>query len=114
MNRSLQITLLALAALVVAFVATWLTMPQRAGSVDYPARLFGRGVTHTTYGRCIRYAGQRTCQQFEVTGRNVIGRRDVSTLERRVKVIFGGAAAVIVLVGVAFGALPRRKSGAAS
>jgi hypothetical protein len=38
----------------------------------------------------------------------VIRRSDISALERRVKAIFGGAAAVVVLVGLAFGAARRQ------
>ena len=103
-------TLFALAALVVLFVVTWLTIPTSPpAEIAYPARLFALDLAKTQYGHCIKFAGQPDCQQFEVLRRNAIRNGEEEAVQRRVRFIFGGAAVVIVLVGLAFGA-GRRKS----
>jgi hypothetical protein len=90
--RAFRITLLALALLVVAFVATWATIPNKEGGrgvydVGLPARVFLGGLKETT----------------NVHGEPLIARQNIDALERRVVVFFGGAAAVVVLLGLAFG-----------
>lgn len=103
MNRATRIALVALAVLIFAFVATWVTIPnkeRRVGtlSIAYPARVFAVGMLTST---CTSAFVGRRCTRFR---HNVIRRSDISALERRVKAIFGGAAAVVALVGVALGA----------
>jgi hypothetical protein len=82
-----------LAVVVVAFVVTWMSIPAKRNRqhVGLPARVFA----HDLAGR----------------GDVILGRQGVVTLERRVEVIFGGAAVVIILVGLAFGAIGRRRGG---
>ena len=88
----------------VLFVATWFTIPSgryelkdsttgkwTTKRVAYPARLFRRGIVvrdTTGFGRIYR-------------------RVALHTLRQRVVIFYGGFAVVIVLVGVAFGALRR-------
>lgn len=116
MTRARRVVLLVLALLVVVFVATWLTIPnksRRVGTqaVDYPARAFAVGLM-TKEGRllCTRFSAGRCVRRYRVNARDVIRRSDIPALERRVKVGFGGAAAVVVLVGLAFGAASRPQS----
>ena len=114
MNRVAQITLLALAFVVVAFAATWVTMPtQRDEAVNPPASLFAHGLTKAhkvrtcVGGGCSRW--NPTTQRWEIEAQRRVTRHtvDVKALERRVKVIFGAAAVVTLFVGLAFGAMGR-------
>jgi hypothetical protein len=90
----MRITLLALAALTVAFAATWIQMPRSYDeAVKPPASLFAGGLTWRD-GTVPGYPDHV----------------DLGALERRVKYGFGSAALVVVLVGVAFGAVPRRRT----
>src|SRR5262245_9537845 len=118
MNPVRTVVLLALAAVVVAFVATWLTIPpgryethnlttgQWTNRLTYPAKLFRAGLRdrHETFA--------------EVTGGRLTGGHavllevDLDALEQRVIVFYGGLAAVILLVGAAFGAFQRRPAAA--
>jgi len=112
-NRPARLTLLVLAALIVLFVATWLTIPAgryetrnlttgrwETEQVAYPAKLLRPGLRSrdsacrppTTDSEC---AGQETVRL----------RTDLDALRTRAFIVFGGAAAAVVLVGVAFGAL---------
>ncbi len=107
-NRARRVTLLVLALLVVGFVVTWLSIPnkdRRVGtlSIGYPARVFAAGMLTST---CVefRLMPRDVCRRRE---NNMIRRSDIPALERRVIVLFGGAAAVVVLVGIAFGAARR-------
>lgn len=97
-------TLLALAALVIAFVATWVTVPSdRYAAVDPPASLFKRGLTGADDQLCINFEGKYPnlkCLRYVPTGVFVNTRK----LEQRIRYVFGGAAAAVVLVGLAFGA----------
>ena len=55
MNRARQVTLLVVAGLVVAFVATWTTMPSRTHQeVSRPASLFARGLDTPRRDLCER------------------------------------------------------------
>lgn len=109
MSRAAQVTLLTLAALVIAFVATWLTMPAEPDAkVNPPASLFIPGITRQFY-YCIEFDGSggpnQDCVRFAPRGSNV----DIDRLEQRVRFGFGGAAVVVVLVGLAFGAARRNR-----
>jgi hypothetical protein len=85
MNKARRITLFALALLVVAFVACSVTIPSSVyDRPQWPASLFANGLT----------------------SRPVNGLRDhhPDVLERRIRLGFGGAATVVILVGLALGA----------
>lgn len=114
-NRARRLTLLLLAVLVVAFAATWLTLPNTGGRVGYPARAFAVGLlVESTEGSCIG-GGCTPGSRVRSTGRiDAIRRSEIPTLERRVKVIFGAAAAVVVLAGLALGAGRRAPRGGSS
>jgi hypothetical protein len=114
-NRALTWTLLALAVVVVLFVATWLTIPggkyeQRnltagrwdTGKITYPARLFRPGLVQRA-AFCKRYAQVNVC-----ASQIVYHRVDLHTVKQRVLITFGGLALAVILVGVAFGALRRK------
>jgi hypothetical protein len=114
-NRALTWTLLALAVVVVLFVATWLTIPggkyeQRnltagrwdTGKITYPARLFRPGLVQRA-AFCKRYAQVNVC-----ASQIVYHRVDLHTVKQRVLITFGGLALAVILVGVAFGALGRK------
>ena len=122
MNRALTFTLLALAVVVVAFVATWFTIP--AGSIEeknlttgvwdtkrvgYPARLFRVGLAERDVEPCRATPddpfGNLNCDT------HVLRRVDLHTLRTRVVVFYGGLAVVVILVGAAFGAFRRKPSG---
>jgi hypothetical protein len=96
MNRARQVTLIALAALVVMFVATWLTIPNKARrvgtlEVGYPARAFAVGLM---LERCAVPPVGSSC----ATRDEVIRRTDIPALERRVKVLFGGPCPVAIVL----------------
>ena len=117
MNRALAFTLLALAVVVVAFVATWLTIP--AGRfeqkdltrgywpthrVGFPAKLFRGGLAERAVGACTPTANPLGCLgHSEIVYRRV----DLHSLRERVVVIYAALAAVVVLVGLAVGTLRR-------
>jgi hypothetical protein len=114
-NRALQLTLLGLVAVIVAFAVTWVSIPSGTSSdVPLPASLFIFGIGDATYECLYRIAGATACAQ---RGDDVIARKlapsDVSDLKERTVVIFGSAAAVIVLLGLAFGAARRDRPEAA-
>jgi len=115
-NRPASLTLLALAALLIAFIAVWLTIPAgryesknlttgrwETSQVAYPARLLRLGLR----------SRDATCVSPSANNPNVcVGaarivrlRTDLDALRSRTLVVFGALAAVIVLVGVASGAL---------
>jgi hypothetical protein len=92
--------LLALAALVVLFTVTWIQMPTRQlQAISPPASWFARALTEHRAGSVSE------CPSFNPCTVDVV---EKAAIERRVKFGFAGAAVVIVLVGVAFGAWPRR------
>ncbi len=106
MNRATRIALVALAVLVVGFVATWLTIPDSSGGkVSPPASLFSHGLVRE---RCVSErrtnAGPNVilseCVRHEQTG----DVRNVSALRQRIFVVYGGTAAVVVLLAIALGA----------
>jgi hypothetical protein len=99
MNRVRLFTCLALVLVVVAFVAVWMTIPSghrrvKASTVSYPARLFRYGAQTKHYVCCPRATGV----QFV----------DPQKMKNHAIVFFGGLAAVVLLLGVAFGAASRR------
>jgi hypothetical protein len=121
MNRALAFTLLALAAVVVAFVATWLTIPSgryeqknlttgqwESGRITYPARLFRAGLVEREVEPCVA-TREDPFHNFDC-GINVFRRVDLHTVRQRVVIAYGGLAVVVILVGVAFGALRRKPS----
>jgi hypothetical protein len=100
-------TLLALAVVTVGFVVTWLTVPSANGEASVPASLFAYGLTSTScvefsggYGsdppRCVRYGPP-----------DVVRAGDLGELKQRIAVAFGGAAVVVILIGLAFGSARR-------
>jgi hypothetical protein len=138
MNRALRITLLALAALVVLFVVTRVSVPSDTSSdVPPPASLFMAGLGSPVHG-CDEY-GTRAEQIARENAQNpggsysvlmpgadpkeracliantsvvgaTLGSEDLDALRTRIGVIFGGAAAVVILVGIAFGAARRKQA----
>ena len=101
-NPARFVTLIALVVVIVLGVATWLTIPPgrfetrnsttgrwETSRVDYPARLFRRGLVERV-------------QDFSRS--DVYRRVDLDALRTRVEVVYGALAAVIVLAGLAFGA----------
>lgn len=116
MTRPRQMVLLSLAALVAAFAATWLTLPSKAGQqIDPPASLFSQGLSRKPCVRVIEKEASST--SFTVTWREAPARRlvcvqysrvtvvtDVRALRSRVLVVFASAGAIVLLVGIAFGA----------
>lgn len=112
-----RVTLLTLAALAVLFTVTWIQMPtKRNQAVAAPASWFAGGLTSSERkgdcfgGGCVFVEGVR-CVTFDPCAHQARS-VDKPALERRVKVTFVGAAVVIVLVGLAFGAWPRRADSA--
>lgn len=104
-------TLLALAALVVTFVATWVTMPSRSEErVARPASFFATGIADYVPA-APTFTATDPGGNEQIIANPAHHTVDVEALERRVVAIFGGAAAVIALVGIAFGAGRRRSLG---
>jgi uncharacterized ion transporter superfamily protein YfcC len=112
-NRPASLTLLALAALVIAFLATWLTIPAgryesknlttgrwETSQVAYPAKLLRSGL-RSRETSCASSTPTNPCAGAQT----VRLRTDLHALRSRVVVVFGGVAAAVVLVGVALGAL---------
>jgi hypothetical protein len=112
-NRAWTFTLLALVMVVVAFAATWLTLPADESdlSVAPPASLFLVGIG--TRDNCERYGigitafGQRSCAENSDGEVVHLENREIDRLETRVIVVYASVAAVIVLLGLAFGAARR-------
>ena len=116
MNHARLFTLLGLAALVVAFAVTWVTVPSASSEVPPPASLFIEGLGDEER-ECLRRSlvpGAFTgpdrqtpltrCRQYgEVVGVQ-LEEEDIEVLKNRILVVFGSAAAVVVLLGLAFGA----------
>lgn len=117
MNRSTVFTLLALAVVVIATVATWLTIPSgryeekdltagrwNTSQIAYPARLFRPGLPkrERVCSDPFRSPADPGCP-----GVIVLQRVDLHALKQRVVVAYGGLAVAVVLVGLAFGALRR-------
>jgi hypothetical protein len=115
MKRTLMVTLLALAVIVVGFVTTWLTIPAGAWEtknlttgewetkrVGNPARLFRSGLV----------ARERNCPyntQYHpgCVGDTVTESVSLRTLKTRVGEFYGGLAVIVTLVALAFGDLRR-------
>ena len=114
MNRALRFTLLGLAAVVVLFAVTWFSLPGSAcDNVSPPASLFMPGLdytrggtgTVTTYGGSKNgYGAHHITTQVITPGRPHESCVHLHALKSRIVVFYGSAAAVIVLVGLAFGA----------
>ena len=112
-NRPARLTLLALAVLVIVFLATWLTIPSgqyesknlttgrwETDRVEYPAKLLRSGL-RSRETSCANRTSENPC-----TGRRTVRlQTDLDALRTRAMILFAGLATVIVLVGVAFGAL---------
>jgi hypothetical protein len=86
MNKAARATSLILALLVVAFVATWVLLPQVPGT----CLKWGPSKSKSLYAPALE------CYESMPPGTGYRG--------RRVLVLFGGSAVVVVLVGAAFGA----------
>lgn len=115
-NRPASLTLFALAALVVAFIAVWVTIPAgryesknlttgqwETSQVGHPARLLRHGLRSRDVS-CVSPSA-RNPDVCVGAARIVRLRTDLDALRSRTLVVFGALAAVIVLVGVAAGAL---------
>jgi hypothetical protein len=113
MNRALTFTLLALAVVVVLFVASWVIIPAgryelknlttgqwETDKISYPARLFRTGLVQRW--DCTPFPHERACPSSAV-----YRRADLHTVRQRVVIVYGGLAVVVILVGVAFGAARR-------
>ena len=108
MNRAsiVSLTLLALAVVVIAFTATWLTIPSgklethnlATGEWDnrlaYPAKLFRVGLRERDEPSDPTGGPADSAVRLTV---------DLDAVRERVLVFYGGLAAVVVLVGGAFG-----------
>lgn len=120
MNRARLFTLLGLVVVVVLFAAAWLSLPVSGGKVSLPARLF------TTEGDCVRSIETRErtptggvlvgfkCLDYSYGTSVRLSRGEVSNLKKRIVVVLGSAAFVIVLLGLAFGAARRERHEATS
>jgi hypothetical protein len=96
-NRARFFTLLALAVIVIAFAVTWLSIPTtRAAKVPLPASLLLPGITH-----CLR-SSDNECTSVSNGGQGY--NRHLHDLKQRTVVVYGSLAAVVILVGLAFGA----------
>ena len=102
-NRARVFTLLALAVIVVAFAVTWLSVPtSRTAKVPPPASFFLHGIAHcvkTRYGACTKVS--------EGGGQARGYQHGLNDLKSRIAVVYGSAAAVVILAGLAFGAARR-------
>ena len=95
MRGALAVTLIVLALLVAAFTVTWLTIPAAVPGTTFaysfdispPARWFVGGLEEPEAGHV-----------------------ELRELKERIVIVFGAAAVVVILLGVAFGAVrrPRR------
>lgn len=112
-NRPARVTLLALAVLLLVFVATWVTIPAgryetknlttgqwETAELQYPAKLLRSGL-RSRQTSCASSTQADPC----VGAVTVRLRTDLDALRSRVLVTFGALAAAIVLAGIAFGAL---------
>ncbi len=110
MSTARRFTALALAMIVVAFVATWVTVPADAfdDHVSPPASLFLAGLG--TRSTCERYSLtiSRTCLERADHTIVDLSTTDLKALKQRIVVVYASAAAVVLLVGVAFGAARQR------
>ena len=111
MTRALRFTLLGLAVIVVLFAVTYVSAPSGASrDVAAPPSWFMRGLGVPVYG-CLRYGtdlnlpGGKNCI---VVGDVLVGRAitaaDARALKTRIVIFFACLAAVVILVGLAFGA----------
>ena len=114
-NRPASLTLLALAVLLIAFIAVWLTIPAgryesknlttgqwETSQVGYPAKLLRHGLRSRDVS-CLTRPGSN--QSLCVGAVTIRLQTDLDALRSRALVVFGALAAVIVLIGVAAGAL---------
>jgi hypothetical protein len=109
-NRAavVSVTLLVLALVVIAFTATWLTIPSGRlethnlatgrweNRLAYPAKLFRIGLRKRDEPPNPTGGGVRADGAVRLTV-------DLDAVRERVLVFYGGLAAVVVLVGGAFG-----------
>jgi hypothetical protein len=100
-TRAWSVTVVLLAALVVAFALTWMTMPSsnhRGGErVDPPASWFAvGGLAWYGDGACVRRLGDGTCVLARVIGHYV----DAHAVRRRIYLFYGTSAVVILLLGL--------------
>jgi len=95
-----------LALLVAAFVATWLTIPAKgAKKADPPAAFFAHGLCHSSAALATASGPWRlTPGQIQCAPQRTV---DVHDLKRRVIVVYAGAAVIVLLLGLAFGAARR-------
>jgi uncharacterized ion transporter superfamily protein YfcC len=117
-TRAIAVTLVLLALIVAAFVATWVTIPGgryeqknltrgywETDRVVFPAKLFRFGLAERVVEACTDTPedpfGRFACSYM------VLRRVDLHTLRERVVVSYAGLAAVVVLIGLAIGALRR-------
>ena len=108
MNRVRLFTCLALVLVIVAFVAVWLTLPDghddvTVASLDYPAKLFRYGATD--YLDCAR-SDDPSCDRTPNANVHMVR---TQTMKNHALVFFGGLAAVVLLLGIAFSAFSRRE-----
>ena len=109
MNRAaiVSLTLLALVLVVIAFVATWLTIPP--GKLETHNLATGAWENRLAYpAKLFRVGLRERDDPSDPTGlvpadRAVRLTVDLDAVKSRVLVFYGGLAAVIVLVGAAFG-----------
>ncbi len=102
MNHALRFTLLGLAVVVVLFAVTWFSLPGGdCSAVSPPASLFAHGLDYRGGGVATVDVGSgfrdpRVGSVYDCT--------ELDSLKSRIAVFYGSVAAVIILVGLAFGA----------
>lgn len=117
MNRARLFIFLGLALIVIVFATTWLTVPADADAHDIapPASLFLVGLGTRDYA-CERYSpiarsegGRAVFTCLERTDHVVVdlSPQELNALKTRIGVIYGSAAVVLILLGLAFGAARR-------
>jgi uncharacterized ion transporter superfamily protein YfcC len=137
-SRAIGLTLLLLILVYVLFVPTWFTIPAgryevknlttgrwQTNRITYPARLFRVGlpalqrreICRQTVEVAVPTAGDgppqietRCVRSIETVRRRV----DLHTVRERVLIVYGGLAVIVLLIGLASGALHRSRSRAAS
>jgi hypothetical protein len=96
-NRTRLLTLLVLVLVVIGFVVTWISVPSSPSDhIALPASLFLPGIGHTR-------------KHSHPSGPVHVGQHGLDHLKRRIAVVYGSAAAVVVVAGLALGAARRPK-----
>lgn len=104
MNRPRRAVLILLALLVVAFAVTWLSLPggnTDVRNLDPPAAWFAHGLGKRTTAGGTNVPGTGGLMKTPVVAFTYVPLDD---LKQRIVVVYASAAAVVILLGLAFGA----------